>query len=89
MPYGARTYEQYLKEYNKRKGSMKRGAALTRQAWETYQQMQRTGKAKSDIDVAAGKIGLVPGKLTKDIRKQQTAQRSLIDILNRLRGVGR
>lgn len=92
MPYGARTYEQYIKEYRKRKGTMKREAPMTRQAWETYQQMQKQGLGqpiKSDIDAAMGRIGLTPGPLTQRIRKHQAPQRELIDILNRLRGAGR
>lgn len=84
MPYGATTYEQYLKGYKKRKGGTR--GALTRYAWNRYRQMQRQGAAPKDIDVAMGKIGMKPGFLTRDIRKGQKAQSWLINLLDRLRG---
>jgi len=87
MTYGESNYEQYLKEFKKRKGNTR--GALTRQAWETYRQMKMEGKAPADIDVAAKKVGLTPSPMTKGIRERQTAQRSLLDFLNRLRGMGR
>ena len=87
MPLGQTTYEDYLKEWKRTRGKTR--TRLTRQAWETHRQMQQQGAAPRDIDISMGKLGLSPSPFTQNVRKSQKEQGGLIELLNRLRGMGR